>query len=65
MPQLTGTGTMGAAIAAFAAKGGRSVQSLGSVDTATAVTGDVVVACAPPLASGSVGAVPTTVLVAA
>ena len=38
MPQLTGTGTMGAAIAALAAKGGRSVQTLGSVDTAVAVT---------------------------
>jgi 8-hydroxy-5-deazaflavin:NADPH oxidoreductase len=40
---ILGTGNMGQAIAAVAAKGGHSVQQLGSDDTGTAVTGDVVV----------------------
>ena len=44
---ILGTGNMGTAIAALAAKGGHTVQQLGSADTATAVTGDVVVLAVP------------------
>lgn len=44
---ILGTGSMGAAIAAVAAKGGHSVQQLGSSDTDTPVTGDVVVLAVP------------------
>ena len=46
LPNL-GTGNMGQAIAAVAANGGHSVQQLGSDDTDTAVTGDVVVLAVP------------------
>ena len=44
---IVGTGTMGQAIAALAAKGGHAVQLLGSKDQATPVTGDVVVLAVP------------------
>jgi NADPH-dependent F420 reductase len=44
---ILGTGNMGQAIAAVAAKGGHSVQQLGENDTNTAVTGDVVVLAVP------------------
>ncbi|VXB63834.1 NADPH-dependent F420 reductase [Aeromicrobium sp. 9AM] len=44
---IIGTGNMGQAIAAIADKGGHSVQLLGSGDTATQVTGDVVVLAVP------------------
>lgn len=52
---ILGTGTMGQAIATIAAKGGHSVQQLGSGDTATPVTGDVVVLAVPyPAVAGIV-----------
>jgi NADPH-dependent F420 reductase len=44
---IIGTGTMGQAIAAVAAKGGHTVQLLGSNDQATDVTGDLVVLAVP------------------
>jgi 8-hydroxy-5-deazaflavin:NADPH oxidoreductase len=40
---IIGTGNMGQAIAALAAKGGNSVELIGSADTDKQVTGDVVV----------------------
>jgi NADPH-dependent F420 reductase len=43
---IIGTGTMGQAISAVAEKGGHTVQSIGSGDTAT-VAGDVVVLAVP------------------
>ena len=51
---IIGTGTMGQAIAAVAAKGGHTVQLLGSKDQATDVTGDIVVLAVPYPAVGSV-----------
>ncbi len=56
MAQITilGTGNMGTAIAALAAKGGHSVQQLGSSDTATPVAGDVVVLAVPYPAVASI-----------
>ncbi|WP_336923501.1 NADPH-dependent F420 reductase [Aquipuribacter sp. SD81] len=44
---IIGTGSMGSAIAAVAAKGGHTVQLIGSGDPATAVAGDVVVLAVP------------------
>jgi predicted dinucleotide-binding enzyme len=44
---IIGTGNMGQAIAAIADKGGHAVQLLGSGDTGTQVTGDVVVLAVP------------------
>jgi len=44
---ILGTGNMGQAIAAVAARGGHTVQPLGESDTDTAVTGDVVVLAVP------------------
>ena len=44
---ILGTGNMGQAIAAVATKGGHTVQLLGSKDTDTAVSGDVVVLAVP------------------
>jgi NADPH-dependent F420 reductase len=44
---ILGTGNMGQAIAAIAAKGGHSVQQLGSTDLDTPVTGEVVVLAVP------------------
>ncbi|CAI9417770.1 NADPH-dependent F420 reductase [Nocardioides sp. T2.26MG-1] len=44
---ILGTGNMGQAIAAIAAKGGHSVQQLGASDLGTAVTGDIVVLAVP------------------
>ncbi|UMG92555.1 NADPH-dependent F420 reductase [Nocardioides sp. TF02-7] len=44
---ILGTGAMGQAIAAIAAKGGHSVQQLGSGDVDTPVTGDIVVLAVP------------------
>jgi 8-hydroxy-5-deazaflavin:NADPH oxidoreductase len=44
---IIGTGNMGQAIAAVAAKGGHPVQLLGSSDTDTEVTGEVVVLAVP------------------
>ncbi|MBN1093060.1 NADPH-dependent F420 reductase [Blastococcus sp. TML/M2B] len=44
---IIGTGTMGQAIAAIAAKGGNGVELIGSADGARAVTGDVVVLAVP------------------
>ena len=44
---ILGTGNMGQAIAAVAGKGGHTVQLLGSSDTDTPVTGDVVVLAVP------------------
>lgn len=40
---IIGTGNMGQAIAALAAKGGNTVELIGSADTGKQVTGDVVV----------------------
>ena len=51
---ILGTGNMGQAIAAIAAKAGHAVQLLGSNDTDTAVTGDVVVLAVPYSAVGEV-----------
>ena len=44
---IIGAGTMGQAIAGLAAKGGHTVQLLGPADTATPVTGDIVVLAVP------------------
>ena len=44
---IIGTGNMGQAIAAVAGRGGHTVQLLGQADTATAVTGDIVVLAVP------------------
>ena len=44
---ILGTGNMSQAIASIAARGGHSVQQLGSNDLATALTGDVVVLAVP------------------
>lgn len=44
---ILGTGSMGQAIAAVAARGGHTVQLLGSGDGSTPVTGDVVVFAVP------------------
>ena len=44
---IIGTGNMGQAIAGVAAKGGHPVQLLGSSDTDTEVTGEVVVLAVP------------------
>ena len=44
---ILGTGNMGQAIAAVAAKGGHTVQLLGNDDTETQVTGDIVVLAVP------------------
>src|SRR5919107_649533 len=44
---IIGTGNMGQAIAALAAKGGNTVQQIGSADTDKQVTGDVVVLAVP------------------
>jgi len=44
---ILGTGTMGQAIAAVAATGGHTVQLLGQSESATAVTGDIVVLAVP------------------
>ena len=44
---ILGTGNMGQAIAAVAGKGGHTVQLLGSKDTDTPVSGDVVVLAVP------------------
>ncbi len=51
---ILGTGNMGQAIAAIAGKAGHAVQLLGSNDTDTAVTGDVVVLAVPYSAVGEV-----------
>lgn len=44
---ILGTGNMGQAIAGIAAKGGHSVQQLGSNELDTTITGDVVVLAVP------------------
>jgi NADPH-dependent F420 reductase len=44
---ILGTGNMGQAIAAVAAKGGHAVQLLGESDLDTAVTGEIVVLAVP------------------
>jgi NADPH-dependent F420 reductase len=44
---ILGTGNMGQAIAAVAAKGGHSVQQLGANDLGTPVSGDIVVLAVP------------------
>jgi 8-hydroxy-5-deazaflavin:NADPH oxidoreductase len=44
---ILGTGTMGPAIAGIVEKGGNTAQLLGSGDTATPVTGDIVVLAVP------------------
>jgi 8-hydroxy-5-deazaflavin:NADPH oxidoreductase len=44
---ILGTGNMGQAIAAVAAKGGHTVQLLGESDLGTAVTGEIVVLAVP------------------
>jgi NADPH-dependent F420 reductase len=44
---IIGTGNMGQAIAGVAGKGGHTVQLLGQSDSATAVTGDIVVLAVP------------------
>jgi NADPH-dependent F420 reductase len=44
---IIGTGNMGQAIAALAAKGGNSVELIGSLDADKQVTGDVVVLAVP------------------
>ena len=51
---IIGTGTMGQAIAAIAAKGGHSVQQLGQNDADIPVTGEVVVLAVPYPAISSV-----------
>ena len=51
---IIGTGTMGRAIAAVAGRGGHTVQLLGRADTATPVTGDIVVLAVPYPAVASV-----------
>lgn len=44
---ILGKGNMGQAIAAVVAKGGHTVQLLGSKDAATSISGDVVVLAVP------------------
>ena len=44
---IIGTGNMGQAIAAVAGRGGHTVQLLGEADSATAVSGDIVVLAVP------------------
>jgi len=44
---IIGTGNMGQAIAAVAGRGGHTVQLLGEADSATPVTGDIVVLAVP------------------
>ena len=44
---IIGTGNMGQAIAAVAGRGGHAVQLLGEADSATAVSGDIVVLAVP------------------
>ncbi|WP_406830600.1 NADPH-dependent F420 reductase [Pedococcus sp. KACC 23699] len=44
---IIGTGTMGQAIAAVAGRGGHTVQLLGQSDSATSVTGEIVVLAVP------------------
>jgi 8-hydroxy-5-deazaflavin:NADPH oxidoreductase len=44
---IIGTGNMGQAIAALAGRGGNTVELIGSSDSATPVTGDVVVLAVP------------------
>ena len=44
---IIGTGNMGQAIAGIVGKGGHTVQLLGQSDSATAVTGDIVVLAVP------------------
>ena len=44
---IIGTGNMGQAIAGVAGKGGHTVQLLGQSDSATAITGDIVVLAVP------------------
>jgi NADPH-dependent F420 reductase len=51
---IIGTGNMGQAIASVAGKGGHTVQLLGSSDTDTQVTGEVVVLAVPYPAVGDV-----------
>ncbi|WP_019875758.1 NADPH-dependent F420 reductase [Sporichthya polymorpha] len=51
---ILGTGNMGQVLASLAAKGGHSVQQLGSQDGATPVTGDIVVLAVPYSAVGDV-----------
>ena len=51
---IIGTGNMGQAIAAVAGKGGHTVQLLGENDSATPVSGDVVVLAVPYPAVGAV-----------
>jgi 8-hydroxy-5-deazaflavin:NADPH oxidoreductase len=51
---IIGTGNMGQAIASVAGKGGHTVQLLGSSDTDTQVTGEVVVLAVPYPAIGEV-----------
>lgn len=51
---ILGTGTMGQAIAAIAAKGGHDVQQLGENDLDIPVTGDIVVLAVPYPAVSSV-----------
>ena len=50
---IIGTGSMGQAIAAVAGRGGHTVQLLGQADSATPVTGEIVVLAVPyPAVSG-------------
>ena len=51
---IIGTGNMGQAIAAVAGRGGHTVQLLGQGDTATQVTGEIVVLAVPYPAVGAV-----------
>ena len=51
---IIGTGNMGQAIAAVAARGGHSVQLLGQADVEAPVTGDIVVLAVPFPAVGDV-----------
>ena len=51
---ILGTGNMGPAIAGVVERGGRSAQLLGTGDTATPVTGDIVVLAVPYPAVGQV-----------
>ena len=44
---IIGTGNMGRAIAAVAGRGGHTVQLLGEADSATVVSGDIVVLAVP------------------
>jgi NADPH-dependent F420 reductase len=51
---IIGTGSMGQAIAAVAVRGGHTVQLLGQADSATPVTGEIVVLAVPYPAVSSV-----------